>query len=332
MEFLVLSGTDVRVLLPVPRCIDLMADALLALARHQATVPLRTLLRLPDRSGLLGLMPAHYAPAGVMGLKAVSVMPGNHGSPWDAHQGGVLVFETTHGCPLALVDASAITAIRTAAVSGVATRALARSDAADLAILGSGVQATTHLEAMLAVRSLQRIRVWSRNRGNATSFAAVAADRHGVTVEVSASARDAVRDADIICTTTSAREPILLGEWLAPGAHINAVGSSVRTARELDGAAIACSRLFVDRRESALAEAGDFLLARAEGLVADLHIVGELGEVLAGDAAGRLTAHDITLFESLGLGVEDVLAAWFVQDAARAQGRGKVVALGGERP
>jgi ornithine cyclodeaminase len=330
LEFLVLSGADVRALLPMSRCIDLMADALLALARGEAAVPLRSALWLPDRSGLLGTMPAHYAPSGVMGLKAVSVMPGNHGSPWDAHQGGVLLFETTHGRPLALVDASAITAIRTAAVSAVATRALARPDACNLAILGSGVQATTHLEAMLAVRDIEHVRVWSRTHDRAAAFATAARQR-GLTVDVAATAHDAVRGADIICTTTSSRHPVLLGEWLAPGMHINAVGSSVRTARELDATAVARSRLIVDRRESALAESGDFLLARAEGAVADLHIVGELGDVLAGQVTGRLTPHDITLFESLGLGVEDVAAAWFVQSAAREQGRGRAVPLGGER-
>ncbi len=329
MHMLALSAEDVRALLPMSRCIDLMADALSALARGDATVPLRTLLWLPDRSGLLGMMPAHYGPANVMGIKVVSVMPGNHGTPYDAHQGSVLLFETQHGRPLALADAGEITAIRTAAVSGVATRLLARADAGDLAILGSGTQARTHLEAMLAVRPCDRVRVWSRNAEHAESFARRESAHHGIAIEVCPDARRAVADASLVCTTTSAREPILSGDWLAPGAHVNAVGSTVRTARELDAAALRRSRLFVDRRDSVLAECGDFLLARAEGAVTDDDIVAELGDVLSDAARGRRQPDEITLFESLGLGVEDVAAAWFAYRQALDQGRGIAVPIGG---
>lgn len=330
-DVLVIDRDAVAGALPMDVCMDVMADALLALARGEAGVPLRTSMWLPDRTGLLGMMPAHYARAGVMGIKVVSVMPGNHGTTYDAHQGAVLLFETVNGRPLALVDASEITAIRTAAVSGVATRLLAREDAHDLAVLGSGVQAATHLAAMLIARRVRRVRVYSRSPDNVHRFTEHAAAEHGVTVEAMASARDAVQGADIICTTTSAREPVLLGDWIAPGAHINAVGSSVRTARELDGVAVARSRLFVDRRESTLNEAGDFLLAREEGLVGDDHIVAEIGELLSGDAEGRRSADEITLFESLGLGVEDVAAAYHAWERTRASGGGNVVRLGGKR-
>ena len=328
MQILGLSGADVRELLPMARCIELMAESLAALARGDATVPLRTLMWLPDRTGLLGMMPAQYGPASVMGIKVVSVMPGNHGTGFYAHQGAVLLFETRHGQPLALADASAITAIRTAAVSGVATRLLARDDAHDLAILGSGTQAATHLAAMRAVRPIDRVRVWSRTSEHARAFAEREAARHGIAIDVASSAREAVDGADIICTTTSAREPVLAGAWIAEGTHINAVGSSVRTARELDSEAVRRARLFVDRRESALNEAGDFLLARAEGAVGDDHIVAELGELLVGSARGRRSRDEITLFESLGLGVEDVVAAWFTYTQALEQGRGTPVPLG----
>ena len=324
---LILTGNDVRALLPMARCIDLMADALTALSHGEATVPLRSLMWLPDRSGLLGMMPGHYGPANVMGIKVVSVMPGNHGTRYDAHQGAVLLFETRHGRPLALVDASAITAIRTAAVSGAATRLLAREDAEDLAILGSGTQATTHLEAMTAVRGIRRLRVWSRTAEHARRFAERAVELYDVEARATETAEAAVRDAHVICTTTSSREPVLLGDWIAPGAHINAVGSSVRIARELDAAAVARSRLFVDRKESTLNESGDFLLAKAEGAVTDRHIVAELGDVLLGFAEGRTSAQEITLFESLGLAVEDVVAAHFVSQEARHRGSGSVVLL-----
>jgi ornithine cyclodeaminase len=330
-DVLVIDRDAVAAALPMDVCMEAMADALLALSRGEAGMPLRTLMWLPDKSGLLGMMPAHYAKAGVMGIKVVSVMPGNHGTTYDAHQGAVLLFDTRNGRPLALVDASEITAIRTAAVSGVATRLLARDDAKDLAILGTGVQAATHLAAMLVARPIERVRVYSRSADHVRRFIERAADDHGVTVEPMADAREAVEGADLICTTTSAREPVLHGDWIAPGAHINAVGSSVRTARELDGAAVARSRLFVDRRESTLAEAGDFLLAMAEGLVDRDHIVAELGELLAGEAEGRRSADEITLFESLGLGVEDVAAAYHAWERLRDGTGGTVVRLGGKR-
>lgn len=322
-----LSGDDVRALLPMDRCIDLMAEALSALARGHATVPLRTLMWLPERSGLLGMMPAHYGPANVMGIKVVSVMPGNHGTAYDAHQGSVLLFETKHGRPLAIADASAITAIRTAAVSGVATRLLARDDAADLTILGSGTQARTHLEAMRVVRPLERVRVWSRNREHAEAFARTESERHAIPIEVVTDAEQAVCGASIVCTTTSSREPVLRGEWIAEGAHVNAIGSSVRTARELDGAAMRRGRLFVDRRESALNEAGDVLLAIDEGAIGAEHIVAELGDVLIGAAGGRRHPDDVTIFESLGLGVEDVAAAWFAYTQALDRDAGSAVPL-----
>jgi len=330
-DVLVIGGEDVERLLPMHACIDVMAQALTALATSQAEVPLRTLLWLPERRGLLGMMPAYYAPAGVMGIKVVSVMPGNHGTRYDAHQGAVLLFETAHGCPLGLVDASAITAIRTAAVSAVATRLLARDDAHDLAILGSGIQATTHLESMLCVRPIDRVRVWSRTPAHAERFARRESERRGLVVSVAESAESAISNADLICTTTSAKEPVLLGRWLAAGTHVNAVGSSVRTARELDAAAVARARLFVDRRESTLNEAGDFLLAKVEGAVTDDHILCEIGEILAGRATGRSSASEITLFESLGLGVEDVAAAHYVLERARAERKGTPVRLGASR-
>jgi len=328
---LAISDSEVRLLLTMPECIELMVDALEALAEGAAAVPLRSLMWLPDRSGLLGMMPGHHAAAGIMGIKVVSVMPGNHGTEYDAHQGVVLVFETEHGRPVAIVDATSITAIRTAAVSGVATRLLAREDAGDLALLGSGTQAATHLEAMLAVRPIGRVRVWSRTGERARAFAARETARHGITIEVAADARAAVEGADLICTTTASREPVLEGDWIAEGAHINAVGSSVRTARELDATAVARSRLFVDRRESALNEAGDFLLARAEGAVTDDHIAGELGEILTGRVPGRTSPAEITLFESLGLSIEDVASAMFVYERARAVGAGRSLELGGVR-
>jgi ornithine cyclodeaminase len=287
-------------------------------------LPLRSVVWMPDRTGMIGLMPGFLDPPTSLGLKVVSIFPGNHGTGFDSHQGVVMLFDTRHGSPQAIIDASSITAIRTAAVSGVATRALARDDAGDLAILGSGVQAATHLAAMRAVRKIRRVRVWSRSAANAQRFA----ETSSIAVEVMPTVRAAVDGADLICTTTATREPILEGAWLAPGAHINAVGACFAATRELDTAAVARSRLVVDRRESTLAESGDFLLARADGAITDDHILGELGDLLLGRFTGRRSGDEVTLFKSLGIAVEDLAAAHHVYSQAVARGGGVSVPLG----
>ncbi len=310
-------------------CIDLMAAALMTLGRGDAINPLRNGIRLPNDLGILGMMPGYMAQPHTFGLKVVSVFPGNHGTEYDSHQGVVVLFELEHGCPAAILDASEITAIRTAAATGVATRLLAREDASDLAILGSGVQAGTHLEAMRVVRDIARVRVYSPNTERLERFVTEARERHGIDVTATSAAQAAVDGADIICTTTSAREPVLLGDWIAPGSHINAVGSSVRFTRELDTDAVVRSRLFVDRLESTLNEAGDFLFPKQEGAIDDDHIVGEIGDILLGKLAGRESLEEITLFKSLGLAVEDLAAAHYVYKRAEAEGVGTTVDLGG---
>jgi alanine dehydrogenase len=242
-----------------------------------------------------------------------------------------MLFEAKHGRLLSLMDSSSITGIRTAAVSGVATRLLARPDAHDLAILGSGVQAQTHLEAMLIARPIKRVRIWSRNADHAADFAERESQRHNLVIEVMPNVQDTVSGADIICTNTATPEPILLGDWIAPGAHINAVGSSVPFTRELDTAAIVKSRMFVDRRESTVNEAGDFLFPKKEGAITDDHIQGEIGELLTGKIEGRKSVDEITLFKSLGLAIEDLAAAHHVYTKALEKNIGLSVELGGSR-
>ncbi|MCC6316359.1 MAG: ornithine cyclodeaminase family protein [Gemmatimonadaceae bacterium] len=310
-------------------CIDLMADALASLARGDALLPLRTVIRLGDGRSALAAMPAVLGPS--IGAKIITVFPSNEGTPYESHIGVVLYFDDRNGRLLAIIDASTVTAIRTAAVSGLATRWLSRADASELAILGSGVQAMTHLEAMRCVRDIRRVRVWSRRGENAERFARDAAARFGVVAEAVPTAERAVRDADIVCTTTAAREPVLLGEWLRPGSHVNAVGASVAAARELDTEAVVRSRLFVDRRESTLAEAGDFLIPRDEGAIANDHIVAELGDVVIGRVVGRRSSAEVTLFKSLGLAIEDVASARLIHERASAEGVGTWVDLGGLR-
>jgi ornithine cyclodeaminase/alanine dehydrogenase-like protein (mu-crystallin family) len=324
MPILFLSREDVESLLPMAECIEVVEEALRTLARGDAVQPLRSALWTPDRHGLLVVMPGMLGGGGggVVGAKVLTVVPDNFTRGEDSHQGLVLLFDQATGRPLALFDAGAVTAIRTAAASAVATRALAREDAGDLAILGTGVQARSHLEAMKAVRTLRRVRVWSRNLENARRLAKEEGEHLGLAVEPVISAREAVEGADLICTATAATTPVLHGEWIAPGAHVNAVGACTPNARELDAAAVARSRLFTDRRESLLTEAGDFLLARGEGAVTDSHILGELGEVLEGTVPGRRSGDEVTLFKSLGIAVEDLAAGRHIYEKALAAGRG----------
>jgi alanine dehydrogenase len=331
MQILIVNQSEVRQLLPMAECIEVMAEALKTLSRGRAILPLRPVMWLPEKVGALGMMPAYMEDLQIMGLKIVSVFPGNHGTEYDSHMGAVMIFETKHGQPLAIMDAAEITAIRTAAVSGVATRLLAREGAGDLAILGSGTQARTHLEAMLLCRKVRRVRVWSRNPRNAQQFSESESRRHNITVEVMPTVRAAVQGADIICTTTSSPDPILSGQHLSAGAHINAVGSSVPFARELDTEAVFKSRLFVDRRESTVNEAGDFLIPKKEGAIGDGHIQGEIGEILLGKVKGRKSEEETTLFKSLGLAVEDLASANHIYKKAGTAGIGTLVELGGSR-
>ena len=337
MRTLLVSHRDVAGLLPMQECIDTMADAFRALGVGDARLPLRQVISLPGSPNLLAIMPgqlgvgARERHRSAVGAKVITVFPGNDATPLDSHLGVVLLFEADMGRLLAIIDASSVTAIRTAAVSGVATTLLAKADAGDLAILGTGVQAMTHLEAMRAVRTIRRVRVWSRSAERVARFAERARQKFGAAVEGADSAEACVRGADIICTVTASREPVLRGRWLADGAHINAVGAALPTARELDTDAVARSRLYVDRRESAMAEAGDILIPMSEGAFNAEHIRADLGELLMGAVPGRETATEVTLFKSLGLAIEDLAAARHIYEKGVALGTGVWVSLGGLR-
>jgi len=329
MKVLLINQSEVAAWLPMRECIDVMAGAFKMLASGNTILPLRPIMWLPERVGALAMMPAYMKDINAMGLKVLTLFPGNHGTPYDSHQGAVLLCEATHGCLLAIMDATAITAIRTAAVSGLATKLLAREDAHDLAILGTGTQARTHLEAMLLVRKIARVRVWSRNATHARKFAEHESQRYHIKIEAVEIAREAIVDADIICTTTAAKEPMVLGDWLNPGAHINAVGACTPITRELDTNAMLKAHLIVDRRESALNEAGDFLIPKNEGVLDDTHIRGELGEVLLGQIDGRTSPEQITLFKSLGLAIEDLASAQHIYTKMSEREVGTWVELGG---
>lgn len=312
----VVDEQDVRRLLSMDECIEAMSEALASLARGEMDNPLRFVVRPPDEPSLMGLMPAHRGgDARLWSLKALTIFPGNSARGLDSHQGFVALFDGDTGAPRALVNAGGITAVRTAAVSAVATRLLAREDVRTLAILGTGTQARSHLEAMHAVRDFERTLVWS------------ASGRRLDGAESVETAQDAVREADLLVTVTSSSEPVVERAWLKDGVHVNAVGSSIPSARELDTATMAAASLFVDRRESTLNEAGDFLFPQREGAIGPEHIRAELGELILGTAQGRTSESEITVFKSLGLAVEDLAAAERVLERAEAGGAGTLVEL-----
>jgi ornithine cyclodeaminase len=323
MKILVLDNRQIRQLLPMVDCIELMADALSALARGEVFQPLRTIVRPPEARGLLGLMPAYRAgEQGAFGLKAICVFPGNPGMGKDAHQGAVMLFSRETGELLALMNASEITAIRTAAVSAVATRLLAREDAEQLGIIGAGVQARTHLTAVAAVRTIKHARVACRNIEHAKELAREMQSEFSFPIEPVRTNQEAVRDADLIVTATSSQEPVINREWISPGAHVNAIGTHSPGSREIDSATMAAARIYTDRRESALNESGDYLLAAKEGLITPESIIGEIGELLIGTKPGRTSATEITLFKSLGLAIEDVVSADYLYRKALSQNIG----------
>jgi ornithine cyclodeaminase/alanine dehydrogenase-like protein (mu-crystallin family) len=339
MTLLVLSGRDLPGLLPYPEVVAVMRQALAAHASGEAYQPLRTMIKPPGAEGLMALMPCYVPPpAGEpgsepgeptaepgYGLKAICISPGNPALGQDSHQGVVLVSSARTGEPLALANGSALTEIRTAAVSALATSLLARPDATEVAVIGTGVQARAHIQALAACRELTGIRVAGHEPSRARRFAADVAGLVTVPVAASDSVAGALAGAGSVVTATTSAAPVLRRDWLAPGTHINAVGACLPAAREIDAATMAAAALFVDSRESALNEAGDVLLAMADGAIGAADIRAELGEVITGAALGREDDQQITLFESLGLAVEDFAAVAHAYRKALAAGVGTPV-------
>ncbi len=330
----ILDRTQVERLLPIETATGLMAEAMRRYSAGLIDQPLRTILRPQRDDGLLGTMPCHVAPSGPddplhgYGVKAMVLKPDNPRRGLDLHNGLVVVFDPETGAPLALMDAGAVTAVRTAAVSAVATDALAAEDCETLAILGAGVQARAHLRAMLHVRpGIKKLRTWSRTPEHARAFAEWAGGVFGGGVEVAEEPGAAVTGADLVCSTLACREPVVRAAHLADGVHVNAVGASFRDHREYFADAVARAALFVDSRQSALSESGDIAAPLAQGLIGPEHILAELGEILLGRHPGRTRADQITLYKSLGLAAQDVVAGLAIARAAQAQQVGFEVAL-----
>lgn len=291
-------------------CIEVMESALRAFERGDVAQPMRTVIHIPDGSGSLYTMPAFVASPRALTVKLITIFHGNEARSLPTHQGLVVVFDPVTGAPALLLDAASLTAVRTAAVSAAATRALARKDADTLAILGTGVQARSHIAAMPLARPLRRIRIWGRTAAHAERLAADVSN-NGIEITVCRDAAEAVADADIVCTVTSSAEPVLRGEWLRPGTHVNAIGASTSATREVDTGLVARARIFVDAIDAALTEAGDLLIPQKEHATAAARWT-PIGAVFNGNAPGRLHEHDITLFKSVGLAIEDAAAAAFI--------------------
>jgi len=312
MKPIFISNKKVKSILTMEKCIELMNLVFVHISSKKVIQPLRSAMPLSESGGLLGIMPGGLINEKVVGTKVITVFPQNHKSKKPSHQGVILLFDSCDGQLLSIVDAEAVTAIRTAAVSAVATRELAVKKIDEIAILGAGVQGRTHLEAISLVRTFKKVKIWDISRQRSEDFVKANSQLYPLLIEVADNSRDAVVNADIICTVTSSVDPILKGAWVKPGTHINAVGACTPNRRELDSDLIVKSQLFTDNLESLYNESGDFIFPRNEGIVDNNHPIGELGDVLTNKVDGRKSDNDITLFKSLGLAVEDLIVANYI--------------------
>jgi len=323
---LIINAEETRRLLPMAQCIEVMDRAMRAASAGSVSAPERIIAPLADGSSYFILMPGSTDGSEVYGAKIVSLHPANPASGRPAVQGFVTLFGADTGTPLALIDGAEITRIRTAAASALAARRLARADARSHGILGAGVQAASHLEAMACVRPIERVVVWARDYDKARRFASEQSERHGLAVTPHEGAEEAA-SCDIVSVVTNSPEPVLRGAWLRPGAHVSLVGSHEAEHREADSEAVARAAVYVDSRRGALSEAGDLLIPLAEGRISTDHILGEIGEVLDDAAPGRIDESQITLYKSLGIVAQDLFAAEFVLRQAKLQGAGSRISF-----
>jgi ornithine cyclodeaminase/alanine dehydrogenase-like protein (mu-crystallin family) len=298
-------------------CIPIVRDAMIAFSRGETRQLLRSIIPLSE-GRLFGVMPGAMGAHAPFGAKLISVFPENFSRGIQSHQGLVILFDPESGAPVCVLHAGEITAIRTAAASAVATDALARRDACRMALLGYGEQAASHARAIGKVRHLESIVVWGRSLERARVFAKRMQAEIGLPVVTAEDVKEAVAEADIVCTVTSAAEPILKGEWVRPGTHLNLVGSSYAGPAEVDSELVVRSRFFVDSREGVLNQGAEFLRAKSAGLVGDEHILAEIGQVLAGEVEGRRSEEEITVYKSLGHIVQDLATAWALYSRSKS--------------
>lgn len=308
-------------------CIAAMREVMQQVSAAKTTLPIRTYMPIPDTQGKMALMPGTIEEPSCYGIKLVCKYVREPGSPYGTHVGMVLVFDSEAGLPLAMVEGSSLTAIRTAAASAMATDALANPQAQNLGIMGYGEQARRHIAAMLAVRSPETIRIWGRASAKAEALAETVQQQYGCKAQAVADAETLVRSCDLICTTTSAPNPFVKGEWLQPGTHVNLVGAAVASSAEVDGEAVRRSRYFTDYRPAAMAAAGELIDAITDGIVAEDHIVAEIGEVTSGAKPGRRSPDEITIYKSLGVAAQDLAAAHLLYRLSQEQGFGTEIDL-----
>lgn len=326
MSLRIITAAQVGELLPMSACIEIIARAMRAHSAGAISTPPRIIAPLVDGSGYFALMPGSMCDPPVYGAKVVSLHPANPARGLPAVQGFVALFDHATGTPVAIVEGAAVTAIRTAAASGLATRELARATAASHGIFGAGVLAVTHIDAIACVRNIDHVLVWARNAEKAERFASEQAERTGLDVRATADPAE-VGGCDIVSAVTGSSEPVVRGAWLTPGAHLNLVGAHSPTTREADSDAVARCALYVDSRESAMHEAGDLLIPIGEGVISADDIVGEIGEVLSGQVAGRMSDEQITLYKSLGVVAQDLFSAEFVYRASKEADTGQLFDL-----
>lgn len=327
---LILNRQQVETLLDLDDLVEALAPAMAALSAGSVSMPQRVAATVRERDGLLGVMPVYIGSSDVLAAKLVSVYPHNSRLGLPTHQALLTVFDPETGVPLALMDGAYVTAARTAAGSALATKLLARPDADVLTLVGTGVQARAHARAIPRVRTIKEIRVVGRNEQRARAFADYLTGELGIPVRFGDSFREAAEGADIICAATHSESPVVIGKWLEPGAHVNSVGLNPR-GRELDDDAIMNSLLVVESRHAALFDgpggATDLTWPIRDGLIDESHIHAEIGELVSGAKQGRTSDDQITLYKSVGVAVQDAVAARIVLDRAIAQGIGVEVEL-----
>ncbi len=324
MALTIINAEQTAELLPMDACIDVMEQAMIATSTGTMLIPPRLIFTLIDGSGFFASMPGSSVEMSAFGSKVVSFLPENPARGRSAISGFVTLFDHESGAPRAIIDGCVITAVRTAAASGMAARHLARADARTCGILGTGGQAHVHIEAMCAVRPVEEVIIWGRDIAKAEALAARHAHREGVNIRATGDAAEA-GGCDLVCTTTVATEPILMGDWLNPGAHVSLVGAHSISARESDTQTIVKSKVYVDSLESTRNESGDIMIPISEDAIDETHIIGEIGQLLTGEIDGRDNDEQITLYNSLGVTSQDLFAAHYVLQQAKARGIGVTV-------
>jgi len=323
---LIMNRAAVAANLSHAECIELLAETMMSVSKRDVIMPLRQFIKVPETSGKFTMMPGYLGDPRCFGVKLVSKYPPDQNSQHGSHIGAVMVFDAETGVPNAMLDGGELTAIRTSSASALATRELSREDSKVLTMMGCGDEARHHIQAVLRVRDLKDIIVWGRSPERAQKFVDQCYDigviPASVTATVEADAQAAVHKADIVCTVTASSEPILKGEWLTAGTHVNLVGAAIRSSSEADIEVVCGSKFYVDYRESALAQAGELINAIESGRVDETHIVGEIGEVLMRICSGRVDSQEITVYKSLGVSAQDLAAGKRAFENAQRNGGG----------